>query len=109
MIGAVVLDADGTPVGKVWEIEARKTGLLVSEWLGNALQVGAFHVGTAGVFLRLGYFSREMLGPHGLRFLARRTKGLRVRWEQVESLEGRTVRLNRSQAELETISGDNQG
>jgi sporulation protein YlmC with PRC-barrel domain len=103
LIGSVVVDSEGRRVGRLHEIEARRSGPLVSESFGNALQIHSLFVGPAGMFVRLGYLKRDMIGPHGLMFLARRSKGFRVGWDQVESVEHLVVTLNCPASELEPI------
>jgi sporulation protein YlmC with PRC-barrel domain len=103
LIGSVVIDSEGKRLGHLHEIEARRSGPMVSESVGNALQIHSLFVGSTGMFVRLGYFNREMVGPHGLIFLARRSKGFRVSWDHVESVEPLLVRLNCPVDELELI------
>ncbi len=107
LIGSAVVDSEGKRLGRLYEIEARRSGPMVSESMGNALQIHSLFVGPAGLFVRLGYFKREMVGPHGLTFLARHSKGFRVDWDQVESVEHLLVTLNCPASELDLI--DNSG
>ena len=104
LIGSLVVDSEGRRLGHLHEIRAQQTGPLVSEAMGNSLQIQTLFVGGAGLFVRLGYYEREMVGPHGLRFLSRRRKGFRVKWDQVESVEDKIVRLNCPDSELEPIT-----
>jgi sporulation protein YlmC with PRC-barrel domain len=108
LIGSMVVDSEGRRLGRLYEIEARRTGPSVSESMGNALQIRALFVGMAGLFVRLGYFNREMVGPHGLIFLAHRSKGFRVDWDQVEFIEHRVVGLNCPMEEVEPIETGNR-
>jgi hypothetical protein len=104
LLGSTVYARDGTKVGHLFDIEARKTGPLVSEAWGNALQISGLLVGSLALLLRLGFHQRTMRGPIGVRFLARRAKGYRVSWDQLAAVSEGSVLLNCGVGELERIS-----
>jgi hypothetical protein len=104
LLGSSVYTYNGIRVGRLFDIEARQIGPLVSEAWGNALQVSGLLVGSLALLLRLGYHQKMMRGPIGLRFLARRSKGYRVRWDQLAAISDGSVLLNCSIEELERLS-----
>ena len=103
LLHARVYTSDGEKLGHVFELIAEKSGPIVTELQGQALVVAEVLVGSRAAFLRLGYKSREMKGPHGLRFLQKRLTGFRVPWDQIESIEGRAVRLRCAKSDLAAI------
>jgi hypothetical protein len=105
LLGSKVQTRDGNHLGHVFDIEAQKTGPFVSEAWGNALQISGLLVGSFAALQRLGYQRRVIRGPIGLRFLAHRAKGYRIRWNQLAAIEQHRIILNCSADELERISG----
>jgi hypothetical protein len=106
LLGSKVYTRDGQELGRLFDIEARKTGPMVSEAWGNALQVSALLVGSFAALHRLGFQRRVMRGPIGLRFIARRLKGYRVRWNQLAAIEQHRIFLNCPANELERIAAE---
>ena len=107
LLGSKVYARDGKELGRLFDIEARKTGPMVSEAWGNALQVSGLLVGSFAALQRLGFQSRVMRGPIGLRFIARRLRGYRVRWNQLAAIEQHRIFLNCTTDELELITPEN--
>lgn len=106
LLGSKVYTRDGQELGRLFDIEAIRTGPMVSEAWGNALQVSGLLVGSFAALQRLGFQRRGIRGPIGLRFLANRLKGYRVRWNQLAAIEQHRIFLNCGADELERISAD---
>jgi sporulation protein YlmC with PRC-barrel domain len=98
-----VVTRDGARVGRVFDLTARRTGPQVSELQGRAPQIEELFVGPRAFALRLGYKSREMTGPPGLRLIAARLKGWRVPWDAVDTIEDDVITLMATKAELQEL------
>jgi hypothetical protein len=85
VLGAKVVDRDGSTVGVVADVRLVQDGPLI-EGFGNALRVDGFVVGREGAALRLGYIRGGVRGPWPLRALASLIEGRArvVRWSDVE-------------------------
>lgn len=103
LIGCDVVASDGERMGRVFELLADRSGPVVSELQGGALEVCELLVGPSASLLRLGYKSRAIKGPHGLRFIQNRLRGYRVPWERIESIEPGRVLLDCDKDEVETL------
>jgi sporulation protein YlmC with PRC-barrel domain len=104
LIGSKVYDAEGKVLGHCFDVETTRTGPKVSDSFGNSLQVSGLLIGSVAVVQRLGYRRRDVRGPLGLRWLAHRLKGYRIRWDQLVSVEHRVLKLNCTEAELEPLN-----
>lgn len=103
LIGAVVYDAGGEFVGHCFDVEAEKTGPLVSDDFGKALQVTGLLVGSGAVIQRLGYSHRRIRGPVGLGWLARRLDSYLVPWDCLATVKNRELKLSCSKEELKAL------
>lgn len=103
LLSSTVFAADAEKIGRVLDIEACPTGAKVSDAWGKALRVNALLVGPGAEFARLGYLRRQMAGPLGLRFLARRLPGYVVRWNQIGRISPGRIELNCPAEELERL------
>ena len=103
LLGRKVFTTDGAEVGKLFDIEAQKTGPLMSEAMGNALQVSALIVGPRAFLLRLGFKRRAIRGPVGAGRLAKRLKGFRVRWDQIAAIEEHRIILRCNRDDLSPL------
>jgi hypothetical protein len=94
LIGAPVVDRDGTGVGPVNDVRLAQDGPMMGSW-GAALRVEGLLVGRATVGVRLGYERHDVRGPWLLRVLFRwlDRRGHYIPWDDVESFDGTTVRL----------------
>jgi sporulation protein YlmC with PRC-barrel domain len=95
-----VFDSTGTHVGRSFDLEATRTGPLVSEAMGNALQLSAVLVGPRAFLLRLGFKRREIKGPLGVSYLMKHMHGSRVRWDQISAIEDDRILLKVPKDEL---------
>ena len=100
LIGAQVFDREGEKLGRLFDIEASRTGPLVSEAEGNALQISGLLVGSRAFLLRLGFGRSNIKGPYGFGWFARKAPGYRVRWEDIAAIEGDRILLGRVRSEL---------
>jgi sporulation protein YlmC with PRC-barrel domain len=103
LLRAEVFAAGGEKVGHVFEMLADKSGPVVTELQGPALTVCELFVGPRASLLRLGYKSREMQGPPGVRLVQKRLSGYRVPWDEIESIEPGRIQLRCSKSELADI------
>jgi hypothetical protein len=103
LISSEVVTKDGEKLGRVFDLEATRTGPVVNEVAGRALELSAVLVGSAAFLHRLGFHRTDMKGPVGLRFLVRRLPGYRVPWSAVEDHGEGTIKLSCSKGELERI------
>ena len=101
LISHFVRTSDGQRIGRVFDVEAA-----VDESPGSgpgaSLRVTRLFAGAGSSILRLGFHRRDVQGPLGVRFLARRLKGYVISWDQVESVEDEIV-LNVPENELEEL------
>jgi sporulation protein YlmC with PRC-barrel domain len=95
-----VRTSDGEHIGRIFEVEAAVSAAAGAE--RHALQITQLFVGSRSSILRLGFHSRDMEGPIGIKFLARRLTGYKVEWAQVVEV-GEEVVLGVPKAELERI------
>lgn len=95
-----VYSSGGERIGHVYEIVAKKTGPVVSELQGRALEVSDLLVGRRASLIRFGYKTREMTGPIGFRFLGKRMSGYRVPWSEVASINASRITLRCAKDEL---------
>ena len=103
LLRSEVVASGGEKIGHVFEIVADKSGPVVTELQGPALSVCELLVGARASMLRLGYKSREMKGPHGLKFVQHRLRGYRLPWDQVESIEAGRIVLRCAKSDLAAI------
>jgi sporulation protein YlmC with PRC-barrel domain len=103
LIGSKVYDSEGKVLGHCFDVETTRTGPKISDSWGNSLQVSGLLIGSVAVVQRLGYGRREVRGPIGIRWLAHRLKGYRIRWEQVASVERRVLKLGCTEGDLEPL------
>ena len=103
LLTAVVFASGGEKVGRVFEMIADKSGPVVTDLQGRSLSVCELLVGPSASLMRLGYKSREMQGPPGVRFIQNRFNGYRVPWEEIESIEGGRIQLRCSKGDLAEI------
>jgi sporulation protein YlmC with PRC-barrel domain len=103
ILKAEVYASDGGKVGHVFEIVADKSGPVVRQLQGRALVVSDLLVGARASLLRLGYKTREMKGPHGLRWLLSRFRGYRVPWDEVDSIAAGRIELRCSKDDLAKV------
>lgn len=99
LLAAEVYASDGVKVGHVFEIVADKRGPALSD-LGPGLSVCELLVGPRAGLLRLGYKTRAMKGPPGLRFLQDRLTGYRVPWDEIDSISGGRIDLRCTKSDL---------
>lgn len=104
LLGARVIDAQGRKIGHVFEIEAVQSGPVVSESMGQALQIRTLLVGARGLFVRFGYKeSRLARGPMGL--ITKPADGYAVAWAEIEEIGRRVIRLSKQRGELTSLGG----
>jgi sporulation protein YlmC with PRC-barrel domain len=103
LLGCAVVSSDGEKVGHVFELLADRSGPVVSELQGPALEICELFAGPRAGLLRLGYKSREMKGPHGLRFVQKRLRGYRIPWDAVEDIQPDRITLRCTRAELREL------
>lgn len=94
LIGAQVVTANGERLGRVFDLEASATGPELNEVVGKAFELSALLVGGSAFLHRLGFSRRDMRGPIGVRFLARRLPGYKVSWDQVEGIDANRITLS---------------
>jgi hypothetical protein len=104
LLDAVVYTSDGARVGRVFELEAARTGPHASEAWGAALQLTRVLIGNRTFFLRLGFQRSGARAPTGMRFLTSKMRGWAARWDQIERVEAGRVHLNCGVGELEELS-----
>jgi sporulation protein YlmC with PRC-barrel domain len=94
VIRARVIDADGADLGKVEDVRVVQDGPYI-EGFGAALRIDGLIVGKATLAARLGYDRSQVRGPALLKALfgALERRAHYVRWEDVEAIEDRRVRL----------------
>jgi sporulation protein YlmC with PRC-barrel domain len=104
LLGARVLDADGTDLGRVDDIRVVQDGPLV-DGFGAALRVSDLVVGPGGIAVRLGYVRHGVRGPALVRWWATRSERrcLLVPWAHVVSVDERVVRLDRVRTEVPSL------
>jgi sporulation protein YlmC with PRC-barrel domain len=109
LIGSKVYDAGGEFVGHCFDIEATRTGAVVSKSFGRALEVTGLLVGSGAAVQRLGFIHRKVRGPIGLRWLAGRLNSYRIPWDQLASVEHRHLRLACSKSDLKPLDRKRSG
>jgi hypothetical protein len=104
LLRSKVVDVDGKPVGDVDDVRLVQDGPLI-EGFGAALRVDALIVGAGGVAVRLGYHRHQVAGPALLKriFGALERRARVVRWDQVDTWDGSTVRLRCAAADVSTV------
>jgi sporulation protein YlmC with PRC-barrel domain len=100
LIGSVVIASDGEKVGHVFELLADRSGPVVTDLQGRSFEVCELFAGSRAGLLRLGYKSREMQGPPGVRFLQKRLSGYRIPWEAVGDIKPGRITLRCKRSEL---------
>ena len=100
LIPRPVRTSEGERIGRIFEVEAAVFAAPGAE--RHSLQVARLFVGSRSSILRLGFHSRDMKGPIGVKFLARRLTGYMVDWAQVAEV-GDEVVLSVPKAELQRI------
>src|SRR3954471_23615675 len=94
LLGARVLDADGTPLGYVSELHCSLDG--PSDGPLAAPRLRALTVSTRRAGASLGYQQRDMRGPWPIRLLVRRLhrRARQVEWNRVAGVADGVVRLH---------------
>lgn len=100
LLGSVVFTENGEKLGRVFDLEATRTGPVVNDIEGRALELSGLLVGYGALLLRLGFHRTEMSGPIGLKFLIERRKGYKVPWDKLERIESREIHLGCNKSEL---------
>ncbi|HEX2698582.1 MAG TPA: hypothetical protein VHM89_00055 [Acidimicrobiales bacterium] len=105
LLRARVIDAEGRDVGVVSDVRLVQDGPILFPF-GAALRVEALVVGRLGVGVRLGYLRGDVTGPRLLHavFAALERRARLVRWEDVESWDGGSVRVRVRAADLASPS-----
>lgn len=100
LLDADVITLEGETIGKVLELlaEPRSDGNEVP-----TLEITRLLVGERGLLLRLGFRSREMQGPPGLRWLANMAHAYEVPAEAIGSIADGCIRINLRSNELNEI------
>ena len=101
LIAHFVRTADGERIGRVFDVEAAVVDSPGSG-SGSTLRVSGLFAGPASSILRLGFHRRDVQGPIGVRFLARRLRGYEISWDQVEAV-GDEIVLNVPKSELKEL------
>ena len=101
LMRAHVVDAEGSPCGRVEDVLFVQDGPLVGAF-GARLRLEGLTLGRRSLGVRLGFHRSNMRGPVVLKqlleWLDRRAKY--ARWDDVESFESGVVRLRCAVAEL---------
>jgi hypothetical protein len=103
LLEAEAYTSDGVRVGRVFELEASRTGPQMSDSWGAGLRLTRLLIGKRSFFLRLGFQRSGARAPTGLRFLTNRMDGWGARWDQVARVEAGRVHLNCGLSELERL------
>jgi sporulation protein YlmC with PRC-barrel domain len=100
LIGHHVKTSTGAHIGRVFDVEVALSGPRVSDLHEHSLEVTQLLVGSRSSILRLGFNRREVGGPVGFRFLAKRLNGYKVAWGQVDEVGDEiTLRVDRDALE----------
>lgn len=105
VLGARVVDRDGTELGPVRDVRLVQRGPLVGTF-GSALVVDELIVGGRPMAQRLGYDCGQVGGPWLIGLVARRLsrRAIVVPWDQVASVEARSIRLRCDRGDLASPS-----
>ncbi|MDQ3533626.1 MAG: PRC-barrel domain-containing protein [Actinomycetota bacterium] len=103
LIGSRVFTEDGQKLGRVFDLEATRTGPKLNDIEGRAFELKGLLVGSGALLQRLGFHRTEMRGPVGLKFIVERMKGYRVPWECVDQIEEHEIRLLCTKSDLGRI------
>lgn len=101
LLRARVVDAEGADLGRVEDLRLVQDGPYV-DGFGAAIRVDGMIVGKTTLAVRLGYDRHQVRGPALLRatFGALERRAHYVRWEDVEAVEDRRVRLRVAASDL---------
>ena len=104
LLGADVLDADGTPVGRVTDVRMTQDGPVLGTW-GAAFRVTGLVVSPRHTGSYLGYDRRTVRGPwlvaKAVRWLHR--DAVLVPWDDVVSCDGGRVVLASRRSDLPRV------
>jgi sporulation protein YlmC with PRC-barrel domain len=103
LLGSIVFTSDGKKLGRVFDLEATRTGPVLNNIEGRAFELSGLLVGYGALLQRLGFHRTQMRGPVGLKFLVERMKGYRVPWDRVETIDTHEIRLACTSSELTRI------
>jgi hypothetical protein len=94
LLGAEVLDAEGTAIDKVYDVRLVQDGPPIGPF-GSALRLRALLIGPTAIGARLGFERKDVRGPWPLRaaFAALHGRIQVPTWEQIASIEEGRVRL----------------
>ena len=94
VLASQVVGADGEALGHVSDVRLVQDGPVL-ESFGAALRLEALIVGRGGIGVRLGYGRKDFTGPWLLKrlFLRMERKARVVSMDDVESIDGGTIRL----------------
>lgn len=102
LLGAIVYDSQGQPVGGVRDLRLRAGGQTQPDSGSPAYRLVSLECGPIGLAHRLGYGHRPMNGPWPLtvllRWLIRRS--VLVDWADVISVDGARITIRRTRDEL---------
>ena len=106
LLGAVVVDRDGTVVGRVRDARLVQDGPIQGTF-GAGLRLVGLIVGPVAVGSRLGFRRPDVTAPaiiaRPVRVLDARTRY--VPWDAVAEVEHRTIRLDRGAGDLPGAAG----
>jgi hypothetical protein len=104
LLGAEVLDVDGTAIGRVRDARLVQDGPMQGTF-GAGLRLVGLIVGPAALGSRLGFRRPDVRAPaivaRPVRILDAKTRY--VPWEAVAEIQGRVIRLDRQAADLEGV------
>ena len=108
LLGAVVYDSDGVPVGTVRDLRLTAGGRPVPDSGRPAYRLSTLECGPVGVAHRLGYGHRPMSGPWPLTVLLRMLvrRSVLVDWADVTGVHGNRIDISRRRTELRAAVRD---
>ena len=103
LLGSIVYTEDGTKVGRVFDLEATRTGPKLNDIEGRAFELKGLLVGRGALLQRLGFHRTQLRGPVGLKFIVERMKGYKVPWACVDRIDTHEIHLSCRKADLTRI------
>jgi sporulation protein YlmC with PRC-barrel domain len=103
LLGSRVFTEDGQKIGRVFDLEATRTGPKLNDIEGRAFELQGLLVGWAALLQRLGFHRTQMRGPVGLKFIVERMKGYKVPWGCVDKIETHEIHLSCKRSDLARI------
>jgi len=102
LLGAEILDAEGTTIGRAYDVRLVQDGPPLGPF-GAALRVESLLIGANAIGARLGFERDDLRGPWPLRvmFDALRGRILVPTWEEIASIEEGRIRLRVAADRLE--------